>query len=164
MIRLTQHIFLISLNNKKVPGPLTTRVIGQGCTTIDPIQDSTASASSLVSAMLILERIISTNSPKEFIEARKEGRAISPALLQPRPLKFTGNPTYLHTFPSNTTLPRESKRVVEDAQLLSTQAILSVRIAALVSQRHSSTKQMIDVGSAPPTLTSFSQELPSSRW
>ena len=32
-------------------------------------------------------------------------------------------------------------------------------IAALVSQRHSSAKQMIDVGSAPPTLTAFSQSL-----
>ena len=34
--------------------------------------------------MLILERIVSTNSPTEFIEARKEGRVISPTLLQPR--------------------------------------------------------------------------------
>ena len=49
------------------------------------LQDSTASASSLVSAMLILERIVSTYSPTEFIEARKEGSAISSALLQPRP-------------------------------------------------------------------------------
>ena len=75
-----------------------------------PLQDSTASASSLVSAMLILERIVSTNSPTEFIEARKEGSAISSALLQPRQTKFSGNPACLHTSPSNgtlATLPRE---------------------------------------------------------
>ena len=77
------------------------------------LQDSTASASSLVSAMLILERIVSTNSPTEFTEAMKEGRAISPALLHLRPPKLTGNPACLHTSPSNdtlATLPRESKK------------------------------------------------------
>ena len=88
-------------------------------------QDSTASASSLVSAMLILERIVSTNSLTEFIEARKEGSVISSALLQARPSKFTGNLAYLHTSPSSDTLapfPRELKKSpVEDAQLLSTQ-------------------------------------------
>ena len=47
--------------------------------------------------MLILERIVSTNSPTKFIEAMKEGRAISPALLHPRPLKLTGNPACFHT-------------------------------------------------------------------
>ena len=39
--------------------------------------------------------------------------------------------------------------------------MLSEQIAALASQRYSSTKQMLDVGSAPPTLTPFSQTLPS---
>ena len=111
----TQHIFPISLNNRKVPGFLTTRVIQQQSTTISPLQDSTTSASSLVSAMLILERIVSTNSPTEFIEARIEGNAISSALLHPRPPKFSGNPVCLHTFPSNdtlATLPRERKRAL----------------------------------------------------
>ena len=56
----TQHVFPISLNNRKVPGFLTTRVIwqGSGAPPLAPLQDSTASASSLVSAMLILERIV----------------------------------------------------------------------------------------------------------
>ena len=62
-----------------------------------PLQDCTASASSLVSAMLILERKFSTNSPTEFKEAMKEGMAISPALLHPRPPKLAGNPAcYTH--------------------------------------------------------------------
>ena len=54
---------------------------GKGTPPLALLQDSTASASSLVSAMLILESIVSTNSPTEFIEARKEGSAISSALL-----------------------------------------------------------------------------------
>ena len=60
----TQHVFPIPLNNRKVPGFLRTRVIWQGSTTTGPLQDSTASASSLVSAMLILERIVSTIHPQ----------------------------------------------------------------------------------------------------
>ena len=88
---------------------------GMGASPLAPLQDSTASASSLVSAVLILERIVSTNSPTEFIEARKEGSAISSALLQPKPPKFTGNSACLHTSPSNdmlSTFPRESKRAL----------------------------------------------------
>ena len=88
---------------------------GKGAPPLAPLQDSTAYASSLVSAMLILERIVSTNSPTEFMEARKECSAISSALLQPRPPKFTGNPACLHTSPSNdtlVTLPREPKRAL----------------------------------------------------
>ena len=64
-------------------------------------------------AMLVLQRIVSTNAPSEFIEARKEGRAISPAFLQPSIL--TGNPACLYASPSNdtlATLPRESKRAL----------------------------------------------------
>ena len=38
--------------------------------------------------------------------------------------------------------------------------MLTVHIAALVSQMHSSNKQMIDVGSTPSILLSFSQALP----
>ena len=41
-------------------------------------------------------------------------------------------------------------------------AMLTVYIAALVSERHSSTKQMLDGGSEPTNLTSFSQVVPSS--
>ena len=40
--------------------------------------------------------------------------------------------------------------------------MISVHISALVSQRHSSTKQMPDVSSAPPTFMSSSQALPFS--
>ena len=64
--------------------------------------------------MLILERIVSSYSPTEFIEAGKEGRAISP-VLQPRPPELTSNPACLHTSPSNdklANLPKESKRAL----------------------------------------------------
>ena len=138
------------------------------CPHDDSSGTTTNSHRSLVFAMLILERIDSSNSTTEFIEARKEGGAISPALLQPIPLKLTGNPACLHTFHSNNTLaslPRESKRALgrRAAPLYkSKRAMLSVFIPALISQRHSSTKQMLYVGSAPQTLTLFSQALPSS--
>ena len=98
----------------------------------------------------------------------KEGRAISPALLHPRPPKLTGNPACLHTSPSNVTLatlPRESKepcRRRSTSLHTSKRVMISVHIAALVSQRHSSTKQMPDVGSAPSTLMSSYQALPFS--
>ena len=54
------------------------RSSGKEAPPLAPLQDSTASVSSLVSAMLILERIVSTNSPTELIESSKEGRVISP--------------------------------------------------------------------------------------
>ena len=68
------------------------RSSGKEAPPLAPLQDSTASASSLMSALLILERIVTTNSPTELIEVMKEGRAIYPALLHPRPPKLTGKP------------------------------------------------------------------------
>ena len=71
LICLTQHYTQISLNNRKSLGLLTTWVIGQGSrTTALPPIDSTASASLLVSAMLVLEWIVSAIS--HFFSWRKE--------------------------------------------------------------------------------------------
>ena len=88
--------------------------------------------------MLILERIVTTNSLTKFIEARKESSVISPALLHPRPPKFTGNLACLHTSLSNdmlATLPREQKeprRRCATPLYTSKQAMFSVHVAALV--------------------------------
>ena len=90
--------------------------------------------------MLVLERKVSTNSITEFIEVRKEGSAISAALLQPRLSKFTGNPACLHTSPSNdtlATLPKESKRAllkIHIIYLYTSKVMISVHIAVLVLQ------------------------------
>ena len=63
--------FLSTIGRSQL-GLLMSRIIKQGNTTTRrPPPDSTASASSLVSAMLVYERIVSTNSPTDFIEARK---------------------------------------------------------------------------------------------
>ena len=140
---------------------------GKEAPPLAPLQDSTASASSLVSTMLILERIVSTNSPTEFIEAIKEGRAISPALLHPRPPKLTGHPACLYTSSFNdtlATLSTESKRALSKTLNSSphkrrcSQYILQLWYRKGILQQ----KQMLDVGSALPTLMSFSQALPFS--
>ena len=70
-------------------------------------QDSTACASSLISAMLVSRK----NSFHELAEARKEGIAGIPACL----LTYIFNDMFA-------TLPRESKKdTIEGTQLISTQ-------------------------------------------
>ena len=54
--------------------------------------------------MLILERIVSTNSPTEFIEARKEGRAIYPHSYNQDRQNLLGTQSVYTYPPSNYTL------------------------------------------------------------
>ena len=78
------------VNNTKVPGLLMSRVNRQGSTT--------ASHSPRLKSLCKFVSVRYVNSRKsnfhqlayEFIEERKEGRAIAP-LLQPRVPKLTGN-------------------------------------------------------------------------
>ena len=131
LICLTQHVIPISINNRKVPGLLPSRVIEQGSTTTSSHQ-----------RLHILCKFVtvSTNSRTEFKEARKEGRGISHVFLQPRPPKLTGNPACLHTSPSNDTLATLLKESIKPCRIYATplytskQAMLSVHIAALVGQ------------------------------
>ena len=89
------------------------RVIGQGSTITTPLQDSTATTCLLVSAMFILERIVSTQG----------GRVASPALVQTRRSKFWEIGLYKHLLPKTRSplSPENRKSPLEYTQLLCTQ-------------------------------------------
>ena len=120
---------------------LTSRVIGQGSTT----NRSPPRLDILCKFVSVLERIVSTNSPTQFIEARKEGRAIYPALLQVYNQNrqnshweiglFTHIPFYRnvrHFPPEN---QKEPCRRYGTPLYTSKQAMLSVHIAVLVYRK-----------------------------
>ena len=115
LIRITHHIIPISLNNRKVPVLLTSRVIGQGSPTTSPLQ-RVHSLCKFVSVRYVNSRKNSfhqlTHRVHRGIE-RRQGDISALLYNQDRQNSLGTRPVY--TSPLNdmfTTLPRESKRAL----------------------------------------------------
>ena len=77
----------------------------------------TASSSSLVIAMLILERIVSTSSSIEFMEAREEGRRYLLHSYNQEGKKLTGKPACWYVRIIFPFLPKKSKITLSNTSL-----------------------------------------------
>ena len=109
MISLTQHYIPITLNKRKIPGFLKPRVIEQGSASTRPAP-RLHSLSKFVSVCYVSSRKNSFHQlSHRNNRGKKKGKAISPALLQPRNAKLTGTMACLHISPSNGTFATHSR-------------------------------------------------------